>query len=322
MSGFRSSRLVCSVLATIVVAFSSTSARQNGDLRLVGGDSSAEGRVEVYYDGTWGTVCDDSWHMRDANVVCRQLGFVRAARIWYRAHFGQGSGPIWLDQVACSRDDRSILECDHNGWGIHDCRHAEDASVRCVRPTIVKPATLPVRLSCPTYVQNGTCNVCPDKLHPSPTDCSPVQPAVQGIVEVLYNGTWRPVSGDGWNAKASSVVCGELGYPVGFVASPPIDTLWPNWNGTWCSRIGSGSGDFADSQCGVFPVIENEAFRMKLGLTLLQQLECTGKERILRNCYFSGLGPYHNPSMNVATVKCGFFPPRECSSNIEVRVQD
>jgi len=46
------------------------------DIRLVGGPSPVEGRVEVCYDEVWGTICDQSWSITDANVACRQLGFL------------------------------------------------------------------------------------------------------------------------------------------------------------------------------------------------------------------------------------------------------
>ena len=104
-------------------------------LRLVGGSGSWEGRVEVYYNNIWGTVCDDSWDIYDARVVCRQLGFPGAVSAPGSARFGAGRGRIWLDNVACSGSESSIIYCRHNGWGSHDCSHGEDASVICSRGT-------------------------------------------------------------------------------------------------------------------------------------------------------------------------------------------
>lgn len=99
-------------------------------LRLAGGAANY-GRVEVYYNGRWGTVCDDFWDIDDAHVVCRQLGFLSAAAANLSAAYGQGSGPIWMDNVSCDGGEASIFDCPHPGWEIENCGHGEDASVVC-----------------------------------------------------------------------------------------------------------------------------------------------------------------------------------------------
>ena len=102
-----------------------------GVVRLVDGLTSYEGRVEVYHNGEWGTVCDDGWDLNDAQVVCRQLGFVSAITARIGAYYGEGSGQIWLDNVNCVGTELTIENCPHRGWGIEDCGHYEDAGVQC-----------------------------------------------------------------------------------------------------------------------------------------------------------------------------------------------
>ena len=87
--------------------------------------------MEVYYNGTWGTVCDDEWDLNDAQVVCRQLGFGPAIAAITQASYGQGSGQIWLDNLNCNGTEWTIGNCSHIGWGVNNCNHDEDAGLKC-----------------------------------------------------------------------------------------------------------------------------------------------------------------------------------------------
>ncbi|XP_041475667.1 deleted in malignant brain tumors 1 protein-like [Lytechinus variegatus] len=100
-------------------------------VRLADGASEYEGRVEIFHEGSWGTVCDDMWDLDDATVVCRHLGFVGALAALPQAHFGEGSGDILLDGVQCNGSEANLKDCKHKGIGVHNCAHKEDAGVIC-----------------------------------------------------------------------------------------------------------------------------------------------------------------------------------------------
>ncbi|XP_071476169.1 scavenger receptor cysteine-rich domain-containing protein DMBT1-like [Diadema antillarum] len=158
--------------------------REELQARLVNGGSANEGRVEVRYNGTWGTVCDDSWGLEDADVVCRMLGYQEATSAPCCARFGQGSGDILLDDVSCSGEEDNLADCQHRGYGTHNCVHGEDAGVVC---SSAVPEEYEVRL-----VNGGSAN--------------------EGRVEVRYNGTWGTVCDDSWGLEDAHVVCRMLGY--------------------------------------------------------------------------------------------------------------
>ena len=102
------------------------------DIRLVSpSNSPSSGRVEVLHMGTWGTICDHSWDLPDANVVCRQLGYDGALSAPRYAAFGQGTGQIWLEDVQCVGDEIAISDCYHRGWNVHNCGHHSDVGVVC-----------------------------------------------------------------------------------------------------------------------------------------------------------------------------------------------
>lgn len=101
-------------------------------MRLADGEDSTMGRVELLQNGTWGTVCDENWDLKDANVVCRELGFGQAIKAFKSAVFGPGKGEIWMNDVHCTGSEKSLSECRHSRiWSKDKCNHSKDAGVVC-----------------------------------------------------------------------------------------------------------------------------------------------------------------------------------------------
>ena len=136
-----------------------------GDIRLVGGRNQYEGRVEVFRNGEWQTVCDDSWDIEEAEVVCRQLRYGYAILAIQAAAFGQGSGGQWERDWSCTGTESSLDGCSSSSA---ICSHSEDASVICSSSCKCVPCQSPYTtliavqhvLQCDCFVtQNITVNV-------------------------------------------------------------------------------------------------------------------------------------------------------------------
>ncbi|XP_027139595.1 pancreatic secretory granule membrane major glycoprotein GP2 [Larimichthys crocea] len=202
---------------TITTTAVSNSTGVEGQIRLANArNSSCSGRVEIFLHGQWGTVCDDSWSLLNAQVVCRQLGCDRVLSAPSGAHFGQGIGPIWLDDVMCAGSESKLTECSHRGIGSHDCGHSEDAGVVC-------EAGSPVRLV------------------NSDNRCS-------GRVEVYHDGQWGTVCDDNWDLNDAQVVCRQL--DCGIARAAPLNAAYGAGSGPiWLDDVNCYGSESSITDC-------------------------------------------------------------------------
>ncbi|XP_033981184.1 T-cell differentiation antigen CD6-like isoform X2 [Trematomus bernacchii] len=160
----------CSVLAEAVCG--------RRAVRLAGGSGRCAGRVELWRNGEWGTVCDDQWDLRDADVVCAQLGCGYALSVTGQGgSFPPGRGPVHRDELNCTGREESLWDCPASQEE-SDCGHKEDAGVVCSEMRAVR-------------LTGG-------------------QDRCSGKVEIHRNGSWGTLCDNCWNKDMSSMVCAML----------------------------------------------------------------------------------------------------------------
>jgi len=149
-------------------------------VKLVG-DSGSRGRLEVYHNGTWGTVCNNGFTDAAARVVCYSLGYGHTG-LFVGSSYGGGSGRVWLNDVQCSGSESKITDCPHSGWGGQNCSHSDDVSVSCIVDSTDAVALVGGR-----------------------------NPRA-GRLEVFHANEWGTVCDDEFTDAAARVVCFSLGF--------------------------------------------------------------------------------------------------------------
>ncbi|XP_048585093.1 deleted in malignant brain tumors 1 protein [Nematostella vectensis] len=244
------------------------------EFRLTGGPSPNEGRVEMFYRGEWGAVCDDNWRLRNGHVICRYLGYQMGARSvsCCSRYAASASRKIWLDDVVCRGTEKSLLRCIHR-LGSSNCNNFETAGVVCERPTTDPPTTTPI----PTTEATTTRSLYYTLKRKSQTVrlMNFGDHRGMGHVEVLRNGVWGAICDEGWDINDGHVVCRSLGYrEASFVSC--------------CSKYGSTS----------------------TGRAWMRNVQCKGTEETLDQCPHQRVEGRHKCSrFTLAGVVCEMYGP-------------
>nr|XP_011722055.1 scavenger receptor cysteine-rich domain-containing protein SCART1-like isoform X3 [Macaca nemestrina] len=198
------------------------------DLRLQDHRQPCAGRLEIFYNGTWGGVCR-TLSAASLEVLCRQLGCGSHGQL--QARRGSWSAPefLWVGSIQCrDRHDRSLWQCPSAPWDQHSCSSGEEAWVLCTEKAGEVPEDPGEPLNCSSSLG------CPEegalRVRGGEDRCS-------GRVELWHAGSWGTVCDDGWDLADAEVVCRQLGCG-GAVAALGAAAFGPGSGPVWLDEVG------------------------------------------------------------------------------------
>ncbi|XP_033243521.1 uncharacterized protein LOC108152581 isoform X3 [Drosophila miranda] len=269
------------------------------EVRLTGGEMPHMGRISVKINGQWGYVCDDKFGLRDADVVCRELGYKLGAQEVRGSSFYAPADQNFnyaMDEVECQGNETMLKDCNFKGWGVHNCGVDEVAGVACKVPMMKCPNNYwlcQTSKECipPAFVCDHTAD-CADKSDESPTVCqAPVEfrleggrSSNEGRLEVKYHGVWGSVCDDDFNLKSAQVACNSLGY-------------------------------YGPAK------LENNIFGHGNGPIWLDQVMCFGNESSIDKCSHWNWGDHNCNHTEDVALHCSAGPPPRSASRLKALKQ-
>ncbi|XP_033112696.1 scavenger receptor cysteine-rich domain superfamily protein-like isoform X2 [Anneissia japonica] len=298
---------------------------KEGEVRLVDGTNQlkSEGRVDIFLDGEWGTICDDAWDIFDANVVCKQLGFESARAAYPNNSYPSGDSlPIHVRDVFCVGYEKSVYECLFHRTHLDRCAHSEDATLACNTLRLIGgendavgqvEALLPhsLRFCQDSFDKTSAENVCAELGYSSVEDyncCVNTEMETTSLME--YATIECITSTDRKLCKLTNETCPSQNYasincsiapiriiPVG--SNPLEGRLEVLLDGTWgsvCSDLWNNkSAVVACRQLGNFALKPANALRFSgdVGINknvAFENLCCIGDEQHIERCPIKSIG--------------------------------